>query len=84
MVQMESGKHRKGIYHINHINAYHNNIKQFIQRFRGVITKYLNNYLVWNNCIKMGVGEVLSSIAKYLYTVTCEELSNRTAVPTLL
>lgn len=84
LVQIESGKHRKGIYHINHINAYHNNMKQFIYRFRGVATKYLNNYLVWNNCLKMGVGEVLSSVVKELYTATCKELSNRSAVPVLL
>ena len=84
LVQIESGKHRKGIYHINHINAYHNNLKQFIYRFRGVATKYLNNYLVWNNCLKMGVGEVLSSVVKELYTVTCKELSNRSAVPVLM
>lgn len=84
LVQIESGKHRKGIYHINHINAYHNNLKQFIYRFRGVATKYLNNYLVWNNCLKMGVGEVLSAVVKEVYTIHSSLIGERSAVPTLL
>jgi len=84
LVQIESGKHKKGIYHINHINAYHNNLKQFIYRFRGVATKYLNNYLVWNNCLKMGVGEVLSSVVKELYTVKYRLIGERSAVPVLI
>lgn len=83
LVQIESGKHRKGIYHINHINAYHNNLKQFIQRFRGVATKYLNNYLVWNNCIKMGIGEILSSVVRVLYSVKSRLIGDREALPVL-
>ena len=84
LVQIESGKHKKGIYHINHINACHNNLKQFIYRFRGVATKYLNNYLVWNNCIKMGVGEVLSAVVKEVYTVHSRLIGERSAVPVLI
>ena len=83
LVQIESGKHKKGIYHINHINAYHNNLKQFIYRFRGVATKYLNNYLVWNNCLKMGVGEVLSSVVKEVYAVHSRLIGERSAVPVI-
>ena len=83
LVQIESGKHRKGIYHINHINAYHNNLKQFIYRFRGVATKYLNNYLVWNNCLKMGISEVLSSVVKEVYAVHSRLIGERSSVPVL-
>ena len=83
LVQIESGKHRKGIYHINHINAYHNNLKQFIYRFRGVATKYLNNYLVWNNCLKMGISEVLSSVVKDVYAVHSRLIGERSSVPVL-
>lgn len=84
LIQIESGKHKNGIYHINHINAYHSNLKQFIQRFRGVATKYLNNYLVWNNCIRMGISEVMFAIVKEIYTVTSEGISNRSAIPLIL
>lgn len=81
LIQIERGKHKNGIYHINHINAYHNNLKNFMDKFRGVATKYLNNYLVWNNSIKMGVSEVLSAIVKEFYITTCSEISSRDAIP---
>lgn len=34
---------------IQHINAYHSSMKSFMFPFRGVATKYLNNYLIWFN-----------------------------------
>lgn len=33
--------------HINHINSAHNNFKLWIGKFRGVSTKYLDNYTCW-------------------------------------
>jgi transposase-like protein len=35
-------------YHIQHVNAYCNNLKEWMARFRGVATKYLGSYLGWN------------------------------------
>ena len=46
-----SGKAKKGIYHIQHINSYHSNLKKFMRKFNGISTKYLNNYLIWNNIL---------------------------------
>ncbi|TVP84516.1 MAG: IS1595 family transposase [Alkalicoccus sp.] len=37
----------KGLYHIQNVNNYHSRLKGWIQRFNGVATKYLNNYLTW-------------------------------------
>ena len=34
-----------------HINSYHSQLKRFMRGFNGVSTKYLNNYLVWNNLV---------------------------------
>lgn len=34
-------------FHINHINAQHNNFKKWIANFRGVSTKYLEHYTIW-------------------------------------
>lgn len=51
LVQLKSGKSKKGIYHIRHINSYHSNLKKFMRRFNGVSTKYPNNYLIWNNIL---------------------------------
>ena len=38
-------------YGIQRINAYHNRLKHFIRGFHGVSTKYLGNYIVWNDLL---------------------------------
>ena len=48
-----SGKHTNGIYHIQHINAFHSNFKSFLQKFRGVSTKHLHSYLMWFKWIEL-------------------------------
>ena len=35
-------------YHIQHVNAYCNELKGWMYRFRGVATKYLDSYLGWH------------------------------------
>lgn len=40
---------KKGVYSIQHVNAYHTHLKGFIEHFYGVSTKHLNNYLVYHN-----------------------------------
>lgn len=37
----------KGIYHIQNVNSYHSRLKVWMNRFKGVATKYLSNYLHW-------------------------------------
>ena len=37
----------KGIYHIQNVNSYHGRLKIWMNRFKGVATKYLSNYLHW-------------------------------------
>lgn len=37
----------KALYHIQNVNNYHCRLKGWIQRFNGVATKYLDNYLTW-------------------------------------
>jgi len=37
----------KGIYHIQNVNSYHSRLKIWMNRFKGVATKYLSNYLHW-------------------------------------
>jgi len=50
-IRFESVKSKKHIYHIQHINSYHSRLKRFMEIFKGVSTKHLNNYLIWNNMI---------------------------------
>lgn len=37
----------KGIYHIQNVNSYHARLKKWMDRFNGVASKYLDNYLAW-------------------------------------
>nr|WP_246010306.1 IS1595 family transposase [Bacillus yapensis] len=56
----------KGLYHIQNVNNSHRRLKGWIQRFNGVATKYLNNYLAW--------FQVLESIQHQRNTVTINDL----------
>lgn len=58
-VRVNAYETRKGVYSIQHINAYHSGLKKFIEGFNGVSTKHLNNYLLWFN---------FASYAKETYT----------------
>lgn len=35
------------VFHIQNVNAYHSRLKQWLNRFHGVATKYLEHYLGW-------------------------------------
>lgn len=56
----------KGLYHIQNVNNYHRRLKGWIQRFNGVATKYLNNYLTW--------FQVLESIQHQRNPITMNDL----------
>ena len=49
LLQFQQKEGRIGLYNIQHINSYHSVLKNFTRKFKGVSTKYLPNYLVWNN-----------------------------------
>jgi hypothetical protein len=38
-----------GIYHIQNVNAFHSRYKLWERRFKGIATKYTDNYLGWFN-----------------------------------
>lgn len=41
-----------GVYHIQNVNAYDSRLKQWMLRFHGVATKYLENYLGWHRWLE--------------------------------
>ena len=41
------GERRRGVFHIQNVNAYHSRLKSWMRRFNGVATKYLASYLGW-------------------------------------
>lgn len=52
-IKIESGKRKKDIYHIQHINSLHSRLKSFMTHFNGVATKHLQNYLYWFKFIEL-------------------------------
>ncbi|MEG1829747.1 hypothetical protein [Niameybacter sp.] len=53
LIQIEHGKTKQDIYHIQHINAYHSTLKNWIRHFKGISTKRLDNYLNWFKWLKL-------------------------------
>src|SRR5699024_789373 len=47
---------RQRALHVQHVDAYHRRWKQWMIRFRGVATRYLENYLGWHRMLD-AVGE---------------------------
>ena len=43
--QLKFGKPQSKVYHLSNINNFHSKLKQFMSRFNGVATKYLDNYV---------------------------------------
>ena len=83
-IQVPNGIKALDIYHVQHVNAYHSQLKQFISQFKGVATKYLNNYLVYFNLIKKGGRnrqELLKLAVKALVFDRWSDISSRPAVP---
>lgn len=51
-IRIPRGKRAVGTFNIQMINNYHSRLKNMIvHRFKGVATKYLNNYLVYHNFV---------------------------------
>ena len=75
-------------YGIQRVNAYHSRLKGFLQRFHGVSTKYLGNYLVWNNFLennRRGREDILSTMLSQITTIRMtlrnRDISKRPPVP---
>ena len=51
--RIKTGKHKEDIYHIQHINSLHSNLKRWMRRFNGVASKYISNYMHWFKWLKI-------------------------------
>ncbi|MCC5909276.1 MAG: IS1595 family transposase [Clostridiaceae bacterium] len=65
----ESGHVIKGLYHIQNVNNYHARFKKWLDRFNGVASKYLNNYLTWFKFLdSVGYENTINCIKEMLIT----------------
>ena len=90
-IAVPRGKHTNGAFNIQTINSYHSELKRLIQQnFKGVATKYLNNYVVYHNFVNFAKGsfsEKLNILKEHTFT-TCikfksKEIQIREAIPVL-
>lgn len=65
----------KGIYHIQHVNGYHKRLKKWMDRFQGVATKYLDNYLFWHRYLELNKKLPLQERVKELLLCSCEKVN---------
>jgi len=66
------GKQRvKGVYHIQNVNSYHSRLKKWMDRFNGVATKYLQNYLAWFRYLDSKEYENTASNKKNMLVKSC-------------
>ena len=92
LVQIKGGKGSvKGIYHIQHLNAYHTRLKAFLASLKGVSTKYLNNYLTWVNVfegVHGGLAQKAMALVEHaasaVFTETSANVPKRPPVPILV
>lgn len=77
LIPIKGGKTKKGIYHIQHINSYHSELKRFLSFFKGVSTKYLNNYIIWHNLVNFAKETYQEKAALFLNYVLTATLSER-------
>ena len=54
------GERRRGVFHIQNVNAYQSRLKTWMRRFNGVATKYLPNYLGWRHLFECK-GDTISA-----------------------
>ncbi|TNJ20762.1 IS1595 family transposase, partial [Aeromonas sobria] len=52
VVRNRQGERVAGAYHIQHVNGYHRRLKEWMERFHGVATHYLRNYLGWRRMLE--------------------------------
>ena len=88
LVQIKGGKAKKGIYNIQHINSYHSKLKLFMLKFKGVSTKYLDNYLIWHNFVNYAPESEVdkrSILLKFVMTqamvIHVADISKKPAMP---
>ena len=87
-IPMPVGAYSNGTFNIQKINSYHTYLKELINiRFRGVSTKYLNNYVIYYNFLHCGQNKrskKIIDLQDYIFKLERNDLikgNNRPAIP---
>lgn len=88
-VRIPRGRYKSGSFNINTVNCYHSELKRMINgNFKGVATKYLNNYIVYNNFVNFAKNTFknkLNKLEDFVFTTKCltkcAKIKFRPAIP---
>ena len=87
-IPMTEGAYSNGTFNIQKVNSYHTYLQELINiRFRGVSTKYLNNYILYYNFLHCGQNKrskKIIDLQNYIFKVEKNDLikgRNRPAIP---
>lgn len=64
------------IYHVQNVNAFHSRLKNWMERFRGVASKFLDNYLVWFKFLDAHSREAMEAKKLELLLSACLPISS--------
>lgn len=65
----------QGIYHVQNVNSFHAHLKDWMARFKGVASKFLDNYLVWYRFINAHGLEAMTAKKLELLILACLPIS---------
>lgn len=88
-IRIPRNRHTAQGFNIQTANYYHSALKAMVNiRFRGVSTKYLNNYVVWHSFVNFARGSAekkQNAMRNFVFTTACKSLwkknQNRPAIP---
>ncbi|GKU84252.1 MULTISPECIES: IS1595 family transposase [Bacteria] len=74
----KEGYVKKGIYHLQNVNNYHKRLKGWMDRFQGVATKYLDNYLYWFSFLQQSKKLAEKEQINQMLLSSCQNSNNIT------
>ena len=88
-MRIPRGKHKSGSFNINTVNSYHSELKRLVNgNFKGVSTKYLNNYIVYNSFVNFArdtCSNKINILQDFTFSTVCMTrgyaIKNRPALP---
>jgi hypothetical protein len=69
----KEGYVKKGIYHLQFVNSYHKRLKDWMQRFQGVATSYLDNYLYRFNFVQQSKKMAPQELVNQMLLSACQK-----------
>lgn len=85
-IRIPRNKYKNGVFNIQIVNNYHKRLKDLIfGTFKGVATKYLNNYIVYHNFAKDAKANKKVVLFDFIRNTFCQsktaEIAKRPAIP---